>query len=198
MAEHTGGQMTTAVYTWDVAPGRDAEFERWARGIHAEASGHPGHMGATWLRAEGGRHRYYTVVNFADERRLKEWLESPERAEWIRRLDGIARECRYHMTGMETWFSLPGEAVPTPPRWKMALVTFCAVYPMSLVFQTVVSPAVGAWPTALRALLFPLVLVPLLTYLVMPALSRMLRRWLYPARRAQRPATPAGDGSWRS
>jgi uncharacterized protein len=178
----------TVVFTWDVTPGREAEFETWAHGVNETATGFPGHQGATWLRAEGSRHRYYTVLHFLDEEHLNTWLESDERDEWVRRLDGIAKEHRHHTTGLETWFSLPGEAVPAPSRAKMVAVTFVAVYPLSLLFQGVIAPWTKHWPILLRAAAFPLVVVPTLTYVLMPLLSRAARRWLYPARRTHRPA----------
>lgn len=107
----------TRVSTWDVTPGREAAFETWAHDLHQAAAGFPGHLGATWLRAEGTRHRYYTVLNFIDEDRMRAWLRSPEREERLRRLDGIAKEHRQqNTTGLETWFGLPGEAVPPPAR----------------------------------------------------------------------------------
>ena len=46
-------------------------------------------------------------------------------------------------------------------------------------FNGLVVPAVLSWPLLLRASLFPLGLVPLLTFLIMPRLSRLLRQWLY-------------------
>jgi antibiotic biosynthesis monooxygenase (ABM) superfamily enzyme len=183
-----GVQPVTVVFTWDVVPGREREFEAWAHGVNDTATGFPGHLGATWLRAEGSRQRYYTILNFDDEDRLSTWMDSAERAEWVRRLDGIAKEHRHHTTGMETWFSLPGDAVPPPARPKMVAATLVAVYPLSLLFQGVIAPWTHAWPLLLRSALFPLVVVPTLTYALMPGLSRMLRGWLYPAHRTHRPA----------
>jgi uncharacterized protein len=185
--EESAGPVTV-VFTWDVEPGREAAFESWAHGVNDTATGYPGHLGATWLRAEGSRLRYYTILNFSDEDRLKTWMDSDERQDWLRRLDGIAKEHRHHTTGMETWFSLPGDAVPAPARPKMVAVTFLAVYPLSLFFQSVVGPLTQSWPLVLRSALFPLVVVPTLTYALMPGLSRMLRKWLYPAHRTHRPA----------
>lgn len=180
----------TAVFTWDVRQGREREFERWAHGINEAASRYPGHQGATWLRAEGSRHRYYTVVNFSDQRRLDRWLSSDERTEWTSKLDGVAAaEHGASTTGLETWFSLPGEAVPPPSRLKMVIVTFCAVYPLSILFQLLIVPPTQALPLPLRAAIFPLIMVPLLTVAIMPGLSRLLRRWLYPPHRTHRPAT---------
>jgi hypothetical protein len=170
----------TVVFTWDVAKGREKEFEEWAHGITAEATRFPGHLGATWLRPQGKDRRYHTILRFSDGARLSAWLESPERDHWMERLDGLAHEDRAHTTGMETWFSLPDRSVTAPPRWKMALVTFSGVYPLSLLLQATAVPLAKQWPLPLRSLVFPVILVPLLTYLIMPMLSRLLRRWLYP------------------
>jgi antibiotic biosynthesis monooxygenase (ABM) superfamily enzyme len=159
-----------------------------AHGVNDTATGFPGHPGATWLRAEGSRHRYYTILNFIDEDRLNTWLSSDERDEWLRRLDGIAKEYRHGTTGLETWFSLPGDAVPPPARPKMVAVTLLAVYPLTLLFQGVVAPWTQGWPLLVPSALFPLVVVPLLTYAFMPGLSRMMCGRLYPAHRTHRPA----------
>ncbi len=72
----------------------------------------------------------------------------------------------------------------------MVVVTFCAVYPLSLLLNAFVTPLTKAWPVPLQALIFPVIVVPLLTVFIMPALSRLLRRWLYPVGRIHRPARP--------
>ncbi|MGP4027028.1 antibiotic biosynthesis monooxygenase [Actinomadura sp. 3N407] len=180
----------TIVVTWDVKPGRERDFEEWAEGFHRAAVRYSGHRGATWLRAEGSRTRYYTVVNFSDRERLDRWLRSGDRAAWIERVRGIAEEHQRDTTGMETWFNLPGESVPAPSKMKMIIVTFCAVYPLSLLLNAFVTPLTKAWPVPVQAMVFPLLVVPLLTVFVMPALSRLLRRWLYPVGRVHRPARP--------
>jgi antibiotic biosynthesis monooxygenase (ABM) superfamily enzyme len=87
------------------------------------------------------------------------------------------------LTGLETWFKLPGSNVPTmtpPPRWKMWLVSLVAVYPLVLAFQVLVVPRMARLPLPLRALVFPLVLLTLMTFVVMPMVTRALRRWLGP------------------
>ncbi|TDC49360.1 antibiotic biosynthesis monooxygenase [Actinomadura sp. KC345] len=178
------------VVTWDVKPGRERDFEEWAEALHQAAIRYPGHRGATWLRAEGMRNRYYTVVGFSDQERLDRWLGSGERADLIDRVRGIAEEHQQDTTGLETWFSVPGESVPAPSKPKMMAVTFCAVYPISLALNAFLTPLTKAWPVPVQALVFPLLVVPVLTLLVMPALSRLLRRWLYPVGRVHRPARP--------
>ena len=180
----------SVVVTWDVKPGRERDFEEWAEALHQAAIRYPGHRGATWLRAEGTRNRYYTVVGFADRERLDRWMESGERKDLMRRVHEIAEQHQQDTTGLETWFNVPGESVPPPSKAKMIIVTFCAIYPLSLALNTVVTPHTKSWPVPLQALVFPLLLVPLLTLVVMPLLSRLLRRWLYPVGRIHRPARP--------
>jgi antibiotic biosynthesis monooxygenase (ABM) superfamily enzyme len=179
----------TAVFTWRVQPGHEAEFEEWTHGITRAASGFPGSEGVAWLRPENG-HVFHAVSRFTDPERLKAWLVSEERAEWHRRIDAVATEVsgeRQSTTGMETWFSLPGTTVQSPPRWKMALTTLLAAYPLVLLLQWLVTPNTANWPLPLRAAVFPAVLLPSLTYLIMPGLSRLLRQWLYRQR-------PSGGG----
>ncbi|CAM02093.1 hypothetical protein [Saccharopolyspora erythraea] len=60
----------------------------------------------------------------------------------------------------------------------MWLVSLVAVYPLVLVFQAFVVPMVSSWPLAAKAALFPLVLLTLMTYVIMPVVTRVLRRWL--------------------
>lgn len=94
------------------------------------------------------------------------------------------------VTGLETWFRLPEVKVETmkpPPRWKMWLVTVAAIYSLILALFSLLSPLIAEWPLPLRALIFPLVLVTLMTYIVMPALTRVLRRWLSSGPHNERP-----------
>jgi antibiotic biosynthesis monooxygenase (ABM) superfamily enzyme len=188
--ELRGGEPVTTVLTWQVRPGHEREFEEWTEGVTRCARRFPGNEGVSWLRPEDG-HRYHAVLRWSDPHRLTRWLESAERAEWHERIEGVATEVsseRQSTTGMETWFSLPGDAVPAPARLKMVLVTLIAVYPLSVLFQGVLAPISKSWPLLLRSAVFPIVVVPALTYVFMPWLSRFLRSWLYPPQRKHRPA----------
>ena len=172
------------LYSRRVKAGREADFEAWARGIVAAARQFPGHLGASVLDAPGSR-EYHILFSFADRRSLRVWLESAERHRWLAQVEGLLEADRglQQLTGLETWFKLPGSNVPTmkpPPRWKMWLVSLVAVYPLVLAFQALLVPRVTRLPLPLRALLFPLVLLTLMTFVVMPMVTRLLRRWLGP------------------
>ena len=174
----------TVLYSRRVKPGREADFEAWARGIVAAARQFPGHLGASVLDAPGSR-EYHILFTFADRRSLRAWLDSAERRRWLGRVGELLEADRglQQLTGLETWFKLPGSNVPTmtpPPRWKMWLVSLVAVYPLVLAFQVLVVPRMARLPLPLRALVFPLVLLTLMTFVVMPMVTRALRRWLGP------------------
>ena len=182
----------TVLYSRRVKPGRESEvafsWERskvnGRRGIVAAARQFPGHLGASVLDAPGSR-EYHILFTFADRRSLRAWLDSDERRRWLVRVGELLEADRglQQLTGLETWFKLPGSNVPTmtpPPRWKMWLVSLVAVYPLVLAFQVLVVPRMARLPLPLRALVFPLVLLTLMTFVVMPMVTRALRRWLGP------------------
>jgi uncharacterized protein len=190
-ARPASDEPVTVLYSRRVKPGREADFETWARGIVAAARQFPGHLGASVLDAPGSR-EYHILFSFADRRSLRAWLDSGERRRWLARVGELLEADRglQQLTGLETWFKLPGANVPTmkpPPRWKMWLVSLVAVYPLVLAFQALAVPRMAGLPLPLRALAFPLVLLTLMTFVVMPVVTRLLRRWLGPRQDAEPP-----------
>lgn len=74
----------------------------------------------------------------------------------------------------------PGEAAP---RWKSATATLLGVYPTSLALNSLLTPFLETLPAALAALITSTGMVLCLTWGVMPAVTRLLHRWLQPPRR---------------
>lgn len=181
--EQTTVAPVTVIFTWEVAAGREAEFEQWAHGITDAATRFPGHLGANWLRPAPGKHDYHTVLRFDKLEHFTAWEQSPERAAWLARAATYVREHKLQSTGLESWFTLPGlHPVQPPPRWKMYLTTLLAVFPLSLMLQLSIAPFLSRSVLVLRTAALSFVLVTLLTFLVMPHLTKLLRFWLYPER----------------
>ena len=88
------------------------------------------------------------------------------------------------LTGLESWFTLPAQpGAAAPPPYKMALVTWVTIFPLITVVVIVAAPLIGGLPLVPRLAVTTLVTVSLMTWVVMPRVTRLLRRWLYPGRR---------------
>jgi antibiotic biosynthesis monooxygenase (ABM) superfamily enzyme len=65
-----------------------------------------------------------------------------------------------------------------PPRFKLALLTWAAAYAVITAILATLGPTLAAWPLVLRTLLLSALMVLALTWLIMPALTRLFRAWL--------------------
>ena len=106
-------------------------------------------------------------------------------------------------TGIEGWFDAPfathvetrgpasvADAATTgpiqqpipaaPPRWKQAVTIWLGFFPTNLLASWLLGfvPGFAEWPLVLRVLFATLALTPVMTYLVLPWVTRMLRPWL--------------------
>jgi uncharacterized protein len=69
----------------------------------------------------------------------------------------------------------------------MALVTWATIFPLITLVAFATAPLLGRLPLLARLAVTTGVTVPLMTWVVMPRVTRLLGRWLYPDRR-QRPS----------
>jgi antibiotic biosynthesis monooxygenase (ABM) superfamily enzyme len=173
----------TVVFSWRAKPCKENEFAKWAKGLASAAAHFPGNLSVTVIHEQGSRD-FHIIVQFVNREALQRWLDSRERARLHDKVRDIAdaRTAVQQRTGLETWFYVPahaGETIKPPPRWKQWLVSLVAVYPLVLLFQAFIAPWVAGWPLWARSAMFPLIILTLMTYVVMPLVSRLLGRWLY-------------------
>jgi antibiotic biosynthesis monooxygenase (ABM) superfamily enzyme len=176
-----GTEPATAVFSWTVKPGKEQLFEERMHEIHRIARTYPGHMGITTLKAPGRGDSFQSVLRFDSRAHLDAWLRSPARHELTLAIEEVAHnDTTKKASGLETWFELPGQVIAPPPRWKMVITTFIAIYPISLAYGLFVAPHVINWPVWVRSLCLPIFAPIILTYLFMPYLTQnILKRWLY-------------------
>ncbi|QIN85150.1 hypothetical protein GBA63_11795 [Rubrobacter tropicus] len=173
----------TGVASRRVEPGREEEFEAWISGILAAVKEFPGYLGSDVLRPSNSEDDEYSIIyRFDHASNLERWEASDERRRWLDKAEPLVREQTVRrLTGLETWFTLPSkEGQPAPPRYKMAVVTWLAVFPTVLIIFTLFGPLLNLLPTVLRTLLFTLTMVSLMTYVIMPRMTRLFSFWLYP------------------
>ena len=179
------GPVTTAV-TRRVKPGHEAAYEAFLAGISGAARAFPGYLGIEVFRpAPGGNDEYRIVYRSDSLAHLHTWLDSPEHAAWLARAEPhVAGPMRTQvLTGLESWFTLPAQpGVPPPPPYKMALVTWVTIFPLITLVVVASAPLLGSLPLVVRLAVTTGVTVPLMTWVVMPRVTRLLHRWLYPGR----------------
>jgi len=177
----------TAVASRRVKQGREQEFEEWASGILAAANEAPGYLGSEVLRPSDNEDddEYRIIFRFDHASNLRAWEDSDERQHWLRKAEPLVHEEKVHvLTGLETWFTLPTKlGEPAPPRYKMVVVTWLAVFPVVTLIFSLFGQWLNLLPTLLRTLVFTAVMVTLMTYVVMPRMTRLFSFWLYPNRR---------------
>lgn len=163
--------------------GREADYEDWISGITRAAMRFKGHLGTNVYRPASGGRTYRVVFKFDRERNLERWEVSEERREWYERAEDLVegKPRVERISGLETWFTLPDQgAIVPPPRYKMAVVTLLAIFPLIVVLTATLVPHLDALPTLLATVVTSSLLVTLMTWIVMPAMTRLFRKWLYP------------------
>lgn len=174
----------TTMVTRRVVPGREEDYAEGLREVARIARDFDGHQGVTVLGPHGHAPVEFTAIfTFDSAANLERWMTSGERRRWLDRARDLTvdDEDVESLTGLEPWFTLPNRVVNRPPaRWKMAILTALGVYPLLLVLSVVLNPVVGDWPLALRLGASLVLGIPLMTWFIMPGLSRLFFDWLYP------------------
>ncbi len=168
------------VFTHRVADDRVRDYLAWRRKAIAAQAHYPGYLATEFFEPHGKMDEWVDVVRYDSLKDLEHWMESKERRDLLEDLDSIV-ECRHahRVTGLEGWFAMnrPGETATGPPSWKQALAVLFALYP-TVMALTFLNPLWQNQSLSVRMLLGNILSVALLTWLVMPAVSRLLGFWL--------------------
>jgi antibiotic biosynthesis monooxygenase (ABM) superfamily enzyme len=165
-----------------VRAGCEAQFQQALREFLQTSFGHGGVQGASMLTPPpGSDSREYGILRtFANEADRDAFYDSPmfkawdERARTLTEGEPVYRQ----LHGLEAWFRSPHNP---PPRWKMAVATFLGVFPVAMVLNLTLGPVIRSWPFIVSNAVFNACVVALLTWVVMPLVTRILHRWLQSA-----------------
>lgn len=167
-----------------VKPGHTAAFEATLSELVGACRRCEGHLGVNVYRPVDEHDSSYRIVfKFARLSQLRRWEVSPLRLALLARLaeHTVVPPQISVLSGLETWFTLPRQpGVPPPPRHKMVVITTLTIFLLINLVSLALSPLVRELHPLLRTLLVTATTVTLMTYLVMPRMTRLFRRWLYP------------------
>lgn len=175
--------------TWQVKPGHEAGFQNALHEYLQESFSHTGVLGASMLAPmpNSPSPEIGILHTFASSRERDAFYASPLFRAWEERIKAmIAGEPVYReIHGLEVWFRPPQSP---PAQWKMALLTWIAVWPVSMLAPAVLNPLIGsAVPQSVFAAAVAGGIVLVLTWVAMPLLIKVASGWLQPVPQPNKP-----------
>lgn len=173
----------TIVVSHFIKEGATDAFEEALKKVIQKAIKYPGYQGIQIIRPSStAEQEYILLIRFDSEDNYQIWANSEPRNKWFEELKDYTYQeskIRYE-EGIEFWFSTPTLKISHPPRkWKMALLTWMVIYPSVLLLSTIVSIVAPNVPIFLRMLLVSCILVTLMTYFIMPNITRLFAKWIF-------------------
>ncbi len=172
----------TIVVSRRIKPGCEKDYDNWLRRYLKLEKEVPGYIGTTIIIQGGPDSAVRHIIHrFSDKASLDAWENSEGAIKQIEEANKYSVRYYERATGLETWFNLPNLTVTAPPKWKMAIVTFIGAYCISSLVTLFFTLNLSLQQHPFFAnTIMTIILVTCLTYFIMPILSRLLRRWLYP------------------
>jgi antibiotic biosynthesis monooxygenase (ABM) superfamily enzyme len=197
----------TVVVTRIAKKDKIREFEEWMDGIIHEAMRFEGHMGVNVIRpSDLSNPEYVIIFRFNTFENLAKWENSETRREWLAKSKEVTEgePVVEKQTGLEIWFTPPRSrsgggsikgdkaaaplpppssstttaAIAPPPRYKMAIIITAIIF----VLVSILIPQIRQLTTGLHIHLSTfigvVIMVLLMTYVIMPFLTRLLGPWL--------------------
>lgn len=122
-----------------------AEFERALAEFAHRSLAEPGARGVQCLYPPPGSAstEYGILRSFASASERDAFYGSPLFKDWLAEIEPMVegKSNPRQLGGLEAWFRDGGE--PLPPRWKMALLTWPAVWLVSMLVRAIVAPTLG-------------------------------------------------------
>jgi uncharacterized protein len=163
-----------------VKSGREREFEQRLLAFARRSLIESGARGVQLLypAPESGSNEYGILRTFASAADREAFYKSPLYREWLADIGPLVEgEPEYReLHGLEAWFRNP----VNPPLWKMAIATYLGVVPVIMFLALTLGRLIQNWNFILNNIVFNAFVVVLLTWAVMPLITRALRGWLNP------------------
>lgn len=159
-------------------------MEAFTNEVKEVVSNFEGHLETTICKPSvAGDPEYRILIKFDCLEHYKKWELSTERDELYAKGNDITDEPPQFkiMTGLETWFSLPGSNPIKPPdKYKMVVVIWLCLFPLVSFFNWLLGPYVYDWHPIGKTFIMTALTVPIMTYVAMPFMRKAFAKWLYP------------------
>jgi uncharacterized protein len=180
----TRGALISTVVVQRVFADQVQRFLECQRGLAEAAEGFSGYRGTELYPPADGRHEeWVAVIHFDDHESLQRWINSPVRAEWIKKLRDEVGDFQLKTlpTGFGAWFAglETGPEGEPPPSWKMAMTVLLGLYPTVMLLALLVGRHLAPLGLAASMLAANTLSVAICQWIVMPPLTNALGPWLH-------------------
>jgi len=177
-------QHISEILTVIVKYNRLAEYEQWLEKTKKVLKQQKGFVGIEVIRpADITTPEYFILLRFETLADLEAWKNSKV-------LEELKKESQEFVVnvhrgnlqyGTEMLFSRPISNIyyPRPPFWKQAVVGVITVYPIIILSSSILNPLFKNFPQAL-GMFFTICIVSPILIVVMPKISMLFKKWLYP------------------
>ena len=129
--------------------------------------------------------RYVTLVHFASQDQLDRWTSSDEHQRLIAEVEPIVADTDIqYAEGLEVWYSLPpANRRQNPTYWRQVVLITPMVFGLILVIGALLEPLLEDLPELAALAISVTIISMLLTWPVMPWVTKLFRFFLYPKAR---------------
>jgi len=177
-------ESVTAIIKHHIRPNAVPSYEAWLKRIAPIAERFPGHRGVHVIHPAGGGAPYTVTIRFDSLLHAEDWFGSVARQELMVQVLPLleGEEEIETRTGLEFWFHpVPGQKQAR--RYKQFLVTLAVIFPLTMIVPALVRRVSEAIPflanTWAEHLASAAIVVALMTYVLMPRMTRLVAGWLY-------------------
>lgn len=176
----TSVRPVTLLVSTRVPPDAAERFRCWQREFLEVQKAAPGYLGTEY--SELGND-WTIAVRFDSQQSADAFLVSPERLAMLKRVETALHGKRRLVLDFGGWFEVVPQGQGRPAGWKQMLSVLIAIYPIVMLTMLYLEPNLAALQTPVSWVVLRgnVLSCSLLTWAVMPYLTRALGFWLQPA-----------------
>ena len=179
-------QGATVVINHQIIEGKQNQYEDWLDEIGPICRSYVGNIDWQIIRPIPNLTYDYTIIiRFDTIENLTKWMESNDRKHLIKKVQPLfSKDDKYLIkSGLDFLFTNNNENQKIPARWKQYLVTWSAIYPLSILIPLLVLPILKFlnFPDNrfINSLFISGIVVAIMIYLLMPNYTKLIKKWLY-------------------